>query len=74
VIAKLDPAGGQASGDPPAAAAPLPEAEVWSLLGRADVVLRGVLEARDREQRRIWEERARAWLRDVNQAWVRSPR
>ena len=50
------------------------ESEVWSLLGRADVVLRGVLDARDRKERRIWEERARAWLSEVNQAWVRSPR
>lgn len=69
MIAKLDQ-----NPDPAPAAVPMPDGEVWSLLGRADVILRGVLDARDREERRIWEERARAWLREVNQAWVRSPR
>jgi hypothetical protein len=52
----------------------MPDSEVWSLLGRADVILRGVLDGGDRAQRRIWEERARAWLREVNQAWARAPR
>jgi hypothetical protein len=55
---------------------PVPIAEVtvdqvWLLLGKADVVVRGCLEAQDRTERRIWEERARAWLAEVNQAWVR---
>lgn len=50
--------------------AALPDS-VWQLLGRADVTVRGVLAARAAE-RRLWAERARAWLRGVGQAWVRS--
>jgi len=50
------------------------ESEVWQLLGRADVVVRGVLEAQDRGERRLWEERARLWLQDLSQAWLRSQR
>ena len=53
---------------------PLWEQEVWQLLGRADVIVRGVLEARSRAERRLWEESARAWLQDVDQAWVDSQR
>jgi hypothetical protein len=48
------------------------EAEVWELLGRADVIVRGVLEAKDAAERRLWAGRARAWLRDVGRAWVHS--
>jgi hypothetical protein len=51
-----------------------PRCEVWQLLGRADVIVRGCLESRDRAERRDWEERARAWLQDVDQAWIRSQR
>jgi hypothetical protein len=51
-----------------------PSTEVWQLLGRADVIVRGCLEARDRAERRLWEERARVWLEDVGQAWIRAPR
>ncbi len=47
-----------------------PECEVWQLLGRADVIVRAVLEAQDRAERRLWEERARVWLRDVARAWL----
>ena len=50
----------------------LPDSEVWQLLGRADVIVRGILEAQDAAERRLWSERARAWLRDVGQAWVHS--
>lgn len=49
------------------------EDDAWALLGRADVIVRGVLEAQDGAQRRRWQERARAWLRDVNQTWVQRP-
>lgn len=48
--------------------------QVWLLLGRADVIVRGCLEAQDRAERQRWEERARAWLAEVNQAWVRRAR
>jgi hypothetical protein len=48
--------------------------QVWLLLGKADVIVRGCLEARDRVERRLWEERARAWLLEVNRAWVRGTR
>jgi hypothetical protein len=47
-----------------------PGCEVWQLLGRADVIVRGVLEAQDRGERRLWEERARVWLQDVDRAWL----
>ena len=52
--------------------AALPDSEVWELLGRADVIVRGVLESQDSAERRLWTERARVWLRDVGQAWVHS--
>ncbi len=47
-----------------------PECEVWQLLGRADVIVRAVLEAQGRAERRLWEERARIWLQDVARAWL----
>jgi hypothetical protein len=73
VIAEPRPAPNDDDGrDEPTGLLALPEGEVWSLLGRADVVLRGILAAQGREERRIWEERAQAWLREVNRAWVES--
>jgi hypothetical protein len=51
-----------------------PDREVWQLLGRADVIVRGVLEAQDRAERRLWEERARVWLGDVAGAWINTNR
>jgi hypothetical protein len=60
---------------PPAIAGAQPsDIEVWQLLGRADVILRGVLQSQDRAERRLWEERARVWLDNVGQAWVQSQR
>jgi hypothetical protein len=47
-----------------------PECEVWQLLGRADVIVRAVLEAQDRAERRLWEGRARVWLQDAARAWL----
>jgi hypothetical protein len=47
--------------------------EVWQLLGRADVVVRAMLEAPDRAARQRGEQWARAWLRDLGQAWVHTP-
>ena len=47
--------------------------EVWQLLRRADVIVRALLEAHDRAARERCQERARAWLCDVNQAWVHTP-
>ena len=48
------------------------EAEVWQLLDRADVILRGVLAIQDSAERRRWEERMRIWLHNLNRAWVQS--
>jgi hypothetical protein len=72
VIAERQPDPNEDGDSDPSGPAPLPEGEVWSLLRRADVVLRGILAAQGREERRIWEERAQAWLREVNRAWVES--
>ncbi len=47
-----------------------PEGEVWQLLGRADVIVRAVLEAQDRAERRLWEERGPGLLQDLARAWL----
>ncbi len=47
-----------------------PECEVWQLLGRAVVIVRPVLEAQGRAERRHWDERARIWLRDAARVWL----
>ncbi len=60
----------KAAAPSPAPAGQGPECEVWQLLGRADVIVRSVLEAQDRAERRLGEERARVWLRDVARAWL----
>jgi hypothetical protein len=65
----LSPAGDR----PEADAARLGEAEVWQLLGRADLIVRGVLTDQDPDARRRWRERAGAWPQDVNRAWVAQP-
>ena len=49
------------------------EDELWDLLGRADVVMRALLAAPDRTSLQRCRGRAEAWLREVNQAWVRTP-
>ena len=45
--------------------------EVWQLQGRADVIVRALLEAPDHGARQRCEERAWVWLRDVGQAGAR---
>jgi hypothetical protein len=48
------------------------ESEVWQVLGRTDVILRRVLEAHDRADRRGWKARVQAWPADLGQAWIRT--
>ena len=47
--------------------------ELWQLLGRADVIMRELVEAPDREVRERWRAKIGPWLRDVGQAWAHAP-
>jgi hypothetical protein len=61
-----------ADGDDRAPAAPTID-DLWQLLGRADVLMRALLETPNGAARRGCEDRARKFLHDIAQAWVHTP-